>query len=137
MLPPLSLRPSSAMGHNLHKVAEAEFLAGKQAVCPRCCREIEGIALHAVFSSSNALRLPVAIFSTLDSQTDRPWASGSTQQRGDYHTNPCKHSISGMCPSGHSLSFCTLWHPAGHDRHPCIFLPVPLLLPGPGKNLLL
>lgn len=55
---------------------------------------MEGIALPAVSSSSCALRLHVTIFSTLDSQTARIWASGSTQQRGDYHINPRKHSVS-------------------------------------------
>lgn len=55
---------------------------------------MEGIALPAVSSSSHAVRLHVTIFSTLDSQTARLWASGSTQQRGDYHINPRKHGVS-------------------------------------------
>lgn len=102
MLPPGSHRPSSAVGYSLYRVAEAEFLAGKRAVCPQCAvGRWKGLPCllypTAVSNSTNALRLQVTIFSMLDSQTARLWASGSTQQRGDCHINPCNHSVSQVC----------------------------------------
>lgn len=68
---------------------------------------MEGNELPAVSNSSHALRLHVTIGSMLESQPARLWASGSTQQRGDYHTNLFKYSVSGISPSRYQFSSCT------------------------------
>lgn len=57
------------------------------------CGEMEGIALPAVSSSSHPPRLHLTIFPLPGSQPARLWASGSTQQRGDYHINLFKYSV--------------------------------------------